>query len=592
MTWLNSHSRSAKRGCGRRPKTTCNPLPKGRSFLPRLEALEDRTVPSTLTVLNTLDKGDGSLRDVITRARDGDSIVFDAGLNGQTITLTSDQLTIRKNLDIEGPGTGLLAISGNDTNRVFAIEEGHTVRIAGLTITHGRSVGGSFSTGGGGAIQNVNSNLALANDVFSDNVDLGGEGNAKGGAVSNAGAAAVLTVTDSAFLGNRADGAVKGRRFAEGGAIWNDSDGSSITVVRCTFIGNQALVGDGSVATSTKVEVGEANGGALHNEGTSTLTVVDSIFVGNLALGGNGGSAQKGLSAYVLGGGFGGAIADDDSTGLMVVTGCTFSYNQAIGGSDNDGNATGQGVVGVGSGGALGIIGPATVTNCTFDHNAALGGSGNGGGSLAVLGRGVGGAIQNVNFSGGQAALTVSGCTFTNNRAVGGSSNTGSSLANQGLGGAIDNARGATATVTGSTFNGNQAVGGQGGAGQQGGDGLGGALANFGGSSLGLLGCTLDGNQAVSGAGGSGANGGNGLGGGAWNDGRSTLTILTSTITANGAAGGTAGLGGSAGDGVGGGAYLVAGGTVCLDAATLAAIFGNLASTSDANVFGGFTICS
>jgi hypothetical protein len=28
-----------------------------RTFLPRLEALEDRTVPSTLTVLNSFDKG-------------------------------------------------------------------------------------------------------------------------------------------------------------------------------------------------------------------------------------------------------------------------------------------------------------------------------------------------------------------------------------------------------------------------------------------------------------------------------------------------------------------------------------------------------
>src|SRR5262249_32791051 len=157
-------------------------------------------------------KGAGSLRDAITRARDRDTIVFDAGLNGQTITLTSDQLTINKSLDIEGQGPGLLAISGNDTNRVFAIDGGLTVRIAGLTITHGRTLGGAFSNAGGGGIRNVNSNLTLANDVFSDNVDLGGENNAKGGAVGNAGAAAVLTVTDSTFINNRADGTLKSRR--------------------------------------------------------------------------------------------------------------------------------------------------------------------------------------------------------------------------------------------------------------------------------------------------------------------------------------------------------------------------------------------
>src|SRR5262245_18113458 len=110
MTWLTSLLQPAKRGCGRPPKETRNPLRRTRSYLPRLEALEDRAVPSTVTVLNALDKGAGSLREAITSAKDGDTIVFDTGLTGQSITLTSDQLTIRKSLDIEGPGATLLAI--------------------------------------------------------------------------------------------------------------------------------------------------------------------------------------------------------------------------------------------------------------------------------------------------------------------------------------------------------------------------------------------------------------------------------------------------------------------------------------------------
>ena len=44
-------------------------------FLPRLEALEDRTVPSTVTVLNNLDGGAGSLRDAIAHAKSGDHLV-------------------------------------------------------------------------------------------------------------------------------------------------------------------------------------------------------------------------------------------------------------------------------------------------------------------------------------------------------------------------------------------------------------------------------------------------------------------------------------------------------------------------------------
>src|SRR5438067_8949964 len=143
-------------------------------FLPRLESLEDRTALSTLTVLNNHDGGAGSLRDAIAHARDGDTIVFDPGLNGQTITLTSDELAIKNSVDIEGPGADKLAVSGNDTNRVFDISEGLTVTIAGLTITHGRAVGATGGSGGGGGILNVGSTVTLANDVFSHNVDLGG----------------------------------------------------------------------------------------------------------------------------------------------------------------------------------------------------------------------------------------------------------------------------------------------------------------------------------------------------------------------------------------------------------------------------------
>src|SRR5215469_9845224 len=111
--------------------------PRGHRFRPKLESLEERTVLSTLTVLNALDKGAGSLRDTITSAKSGDTIAFAPALDGQTITLTSDQLTINKSLDIEGPGAGLLAISGNNANRVFDIRGALTVSIDGLTITQG-----------------------------------------------------------------------------------------------------------------------------------------------------------------------------------------------------------------------------------------------------------------------------------------------------------------------------------------------------------------------------------------------------------------------------------------------------------------------
>ena len=224
-------------------------------FRPRLEGLEERTVLSTLTVLNTLDKGAGSLRDTITNAKSGDTIVFAPSLNGQTITLTSDELTINKSLDIEGPGASLLAISGNDANRVFDISEGNTVTIAGLTITHGRakSAGGNGTSGApGGGILNAGSTLTIANDILSYNEAVNSDFGAGGGAIGNRNGA-TLSVTGSTFIGNQAIGR-DGGGVAGGGAISND--GATATVTGSTFAGNRAVGGNGGVATTGDLNVG------------------------------------------------------------------------------------------------------------------------------------------------------------------------------------------------------------------------------------------------------------------------------------------------------------------------------------------------
>src|SRR5262245_22122688 len=91
---------SRKPRAGRRPNAHRGPAAQRRSFPPGLEVLEERTVLSTLTVLNNLDSGAGSLRDTIAQAKSGDTIVFNPGLDGQSITLTSGQLTIKKSLSI------------------------------------------------------------------------------------------------------------------------------------------------------------------------------------------------------------------------------------------------------------------------------------------------------------------------------------------------------------------------------------------------------------------------------------------------------------------------------------------------------------
>ena len=51
-----------------------------------------------------------SLRDAIAAANDGDTIQFDAALNGQTITLTSGELVIDKSITISGPRPNVLEL--------------------------------------------------------------------------------------------------------------------------------------------------------------------------------------------------------------------------------------------------------------------------------------------------------------------------------------------------------------------------------------------------------------------------------------------------------------------------------------------------
>src|SRR5262249_7077343 len=130
-------------GRPRRPRTHRQPRP----FVPGLEVLEARTVPSTTrTVRNDHDSGSGSLRGTIAAADPGDQIVFAKSV--RAIALTSGQLVINKNLDIEGPGAQQLTISGNTASRVFDIQGGATVTLAGLTVANG-AAGSPGSSGVG-----------------------------------------------------------------------------------------------------------------------------------------------------------------------------------------------------------------------------------------------------------------------------------------------------------------------------------------------------------------------------------------------------------------------------------------------------------
>lgn len=130
----------------RRHKKSLFPLP--RRLPGNLEALERRALLATLAVTSLNDAGEGSLREAIDLAASGDTLDL-TGLSG-TITLESE-LVLEKDLLIDGPGQSVLAISGNNSVRVFS-QSGGQVAVDGLTIRNGAAgngFGGAWRLEGG-----------------------------------------------------------------------------------------------------------------------------------------------------------------------------------------------------------------------------------------------------------------------------------------------------------------------------------------------------------------------------------------------------------------------------------------------------------
>ena len=370
---------------------------------------------------------------------------------------------------------------------------------------------------------------------------------------------ATLTVSNCTFSGNQAIGSA-GYGLAGGGGIDNEP-GGILHVSQSTFNDNRAQGGDGGTISDKRPFIGLGFGGAIQNF-FATATIDQCTFTGNQAVGGSGVSGGSGASQYDEAAALGGGVWNYGTGSSMTVSRSTFAYNQAIGGSNSTVGTSGMGHVGDAGGGALETEGGGTVTitDSTFDHNQAIGGSNiQGNDHNFIAGWGHGGAISNSSWTptagtapGANPSIVIaSNLTITNNEAIGGAGCTGP-LAGLGDGGGVENWYGGTFTISGSTIANNQAIGGGGAAGQNGSDGLGGALANVMGATFTIGDCTMTGNQAVGGSGGSGGNGGNGLGGGLYNQGgssfgASSLTVTGSTVTDNSAAGGAAGSGGAAG---------------------------------------------
>jgi hypothetical protein len=279
---------------------------------------------ATITVINTSDSGAGSLRQAISDSSSGDTVNFDSSLNGQTITLTSGELLINKNLTITGPGANLLAINGNAAGRVFDITSGINVTISGLTITNGNA-------GVGGGILN-GATLTITNSTLSGN-----SASNAGGGIFNSGT--TLTITNCTLSGN--SGGDSG-----GGGIFNYS-GTTLTITNSTLSGNSAGVGAAGV------------GGGILTSGT-TLTITNSTLSGNSTTYNNGGGIANVGTTVEIGntilktGALGENIfnyfgtvtsngynlSSDDGGGFLTATGDQINTDPLLGPLQNNGGPT------------------------------------------------------------------------------------------------------------------------------------------------------------------------------------------------------------------------------------------------------------
>jgi hypothetical protein len=175
---------------------------------------------ATITVTNIGNSGAGTLRNAIAGASNGDTVVFNLNPHS-VIALTGGEITIGKDLTIDG-STGIdLAVSGTNSNRIFQVSSGSALTISSLALVNG------LSTWGGGIYNN--GSLTIVSSTIAGNTASNSGGGGLGGGIYNSNAGRLI-VSSSVFSGNVA--ALVG--FA-GGAIFNDG---IATVWDTTFINN------------------------------------------------------------------------------------------------------------------------------------------------------------------------------------------------------------------------------------------------------------------------------------------------------------------------------------------------------------------
>ena len=347
--WLTSLARQLSNQCSRSRYSRRHQhhgfhKPSAQALVSRkaVESLEDRTLLTAFTVVNTDDSGAGSLRDAIEQANanvGADTISFDSSLAGETIVL-SDEILISDDVTITGLGADQLTLDGNGDSRIFNIDDSLSeseiiVELSGLTLSNGFAIDG-------GAILNYE-NLTITDCIVSGNSASNSFFHAGGGIYSAAGS---LTVSGSLFSGNSG--------YSGGGIA---TVNTMLTVTHSTFSGNTAQEGGGinfespyqndiytASVTSCRFLQNNVTGngaGILFEHGQASVS--NSIFTGNISDRVGGGIANYWTTLFVenstfhqnyarvYGGGISnGGIFSSEGGGDLTLLSSTLSENSTV----------------------------------------------------------------------------------------------------------------------------------------------------------------------------------------------------------------------------------------------------------------------
>jgi hypothetical protein len=248
-----------------------------------------------------------SLRDALDAATtDGDIIVFNAALSGQTISLSEGQLEITAGITITGLGSANLTVDAVSNSRVFYIStatSGVEVAISGLSIINGEepdeygggiydqhagnlrlqdvSITGCVAEYGGAVYKDGDGTIEIVDSTISDNY-----AEESAGALYHKGVGDLI-ITNSTFDGNSANG---------NGGVGELSNDGNVTITGSTFSNNTSLYGKGGALYITTDVTGNVSisgstfsdndalyggGGAIYTDNVGSFTISSSTFSGN-----------------------------------------------------------------------------------------------------------------------------------------------------------------------------------------------------------------------------------------------------------------------------------------------------------------------